>query len=66
VIAKIQPAFFDLHFDPGTLGKPTTYALGLFTVLFLLHAGGLVRYEVKRLPAQPTARGAAPREPVSV
>lgn len=68
IIAKIQPAFFDLHFDPGSLGKPTQYSLALFFVLFLVHALGLARYEANRLPPRKAvgAAGTREREPAAV
>jgi hypothetical protein len=46
LIAKVKPKTIDLYFKSGTLAQPTYFSIGLFTVLFLLHLGGLVAYEV--------------------
>jgi hypothetical protein len=50
LIGRIKPKTFDLYLDPGSLATPTYYSILLFTVLFLAHAGALVRYELNRIP----------------
>lgn len=52
VIEKIKPATFELYFVEGDLANQTYYAVGIFTVLFVLHAGLLARTE-RKPTAQP-------------
>jgi len=61
--AAIKPKVVTLVLDTGSLAKPTYQAILLFSLLFLLHLAGLVRYELNRAPAP---QGAPERIPVSV
>jgi hypothetical protein len=59
LIAKIKPKSVDLYFKTGTLAQPTYYAIGLFTLLFLLHLVGLVAYELANASSPKVAPAAA-------
>jgi hypothetical protein len=61
--AKIKAKTITLVLNGGSLATPTYYAIGLFLLLFLAHLGGLVRYELNRVP-QP--QGAPERIPAGV
>jgi len=63
LIARIKPKTIELALHSGSLATPTYYALALFAVLFLLHAGLLALYEIKRVE-QP--QGVPERVPASV
>jgi hypothetical protein len=52
LIDKIEPTTFDLYFLEGDLANQTYYAVGIFTLLFVLHAGLLARTE-RKPTAQP-------------
>lgn len=63
LIAKIKPKTIDLVLNHGSLAEPTYWAILLFGVLFVLHAGALTVYELNR---QPKAVATPERERVSV
>jgi hypothetical protein len=63
LISKIKPKTVDMYLDPGSLARPTYLAMGLFLVLFLIHAALLAIYETNRIP-QP--QGAPERVPAKV
>ena len=53
LLAKIEPATFDLYFVKGDLANMTYMSIGLFTLLFGLHVAGLGLVE-KRQRETPT------------
>ena len=61
--AKIKTKTVTLVLNTGSLAEPTYWSILLFSVLFLVHLAGLVRYELNRIP-QP--QGAPERVPASV
>jgi ribonuclease HI len=50
LIEKIKPETFELYFVEGDLANQTYYAVGIFTLLFALHAGLLARTDRKPTP----------------
>ena len=58
IISKIKPQTFDVYYVEGDLANQTYLAVGIFLVLFIVHAGLLAATE--RKPA-PTPQGAPER-----
>lgn len=63
---RIQPKTVTLVLNTGSLAEPTYWSILLFTVLFLVHLAGLVRYELNRAPAAVTADAGKERVPAGV
>lgn len=63
LIAKIKPKTIELALHEGSLAAPTYKALGIFSVLFLLHLALLVWYESRHVE-QP--QGTPERVPAAV
>lgn len=61
--AKLKPKTITLVLNTGSLAEPTYWSIALFLVLFLVHLGGLVKYELNRVP-QP--QGVPERVPAGV